>query len=323
MTEPRRRPSRRPSNRRSRGGTAPLIAVVAFVAVAGAVGLALWSFRGATPAGTATSVGSRVATSTAASTRTASTPASASARPAPGPTSSPDPAVATSATERAYQASLSAAQHAAVRYPGAPALASDAKSIGGIGLHPKHKYVAITFDDGYNFQVPMLALLEKYQVRSTTFLIGSWVRDNMGIVRRLKADGWEIANHTWTHPNLKALSAGQITSELSRTQKVISSITGSQAPYFRPPGGATNPKVKAAAARLGLRVVLWNRTFGSSRGYFHVMQENGGVHPGDVILAHWGDKDAYNALKRILPELRAQGYEFVTVSELIADSGGL
>lgn len=226
------------------------------------------------------------------------------------------------ATLAAYQASARADAAAAVPFPGAPALPPDLPSVGGLRLHPKHKYIALTFDDGYNFQLPMLEPLQRYHVRATTFLIGEWIQDNESIVRRLNVDGFEIANHTWSHVNLTKLSAAQVAAELSRNQRLITSITGNQAPYLRPPGGATDPEVKATASRLGYRIVLWDRTFGESHAYYHVMQERGGVQPGDVILCHWADRDAYAAMQRILPELKAQGYQFVTISELIADSTG-
>lgn len=288
---------------------------MALVGVIAVVAVGVWALRGNSDHGAAVaSVASRSAVrADQASARLASQ------RLAPAPS---DAGTESPATEEAYRLSLSAAMTAAVHYPGALALDPKTPSVGGLPLRPRHKYVAITFDDGYNFQLPMLALLEKYHVRATTFLIGSWVRDNVNIVRRLNADGFEIANHTWSHPNLSALSSDRIARELTRTQAALTRITGTQAPYMRPPGGATNPKVKAAAARLGYRIVLWDRTFGESRAYYWVMQFNGGVHPGDVILCHWGDADAYNAMQRILPELRAKGYEFVTLSELIADSAG-
>ena len=80
-------------------------------------------------------------------------------------------------------------------------------------------------------------------------------------------------------------------------------------------------------ADLGYKQVMWNRSFGDSgRGattkklYENVVTSNGGIKPGDIILCHWGSKASYNAMKVILPELKAQGFEFVTISELIADS---
>jgi peptidoglycan/xylan/chitin deacetylase (PgdA/CDA1 family) len=72
---------------------------------------------------------------------------------------------------------------------------------------------------------------------------------------------------------------------------------------------------------------MWNRTFGDSgRGatpkklYENVMSLGGPIKAGDIVLCHWGSKPSYEAMKRLLPELKAQGFEIVTVSELIADS---
>jgi peptidoglycan/xylan/chitin deacetylase (PgdA/CDA1 family) len=182
-------------------------------------------------------------------------------------------------------------------------------------------------DDGYGFQPEMLALLQKYDARCTTFVLGGWAASNTSTLKKLDAAGFEIANHTWDHKSLTKLTAEQQRSELLRTQKVISAVTGNQAPYMRPPGGATNARVKSVAADLGYQQVMWTRTFADSskhaspeNSYHWVMEYGGGVRPGDIILCHWGSKNSLAAMRRILPELKAQGYEFVTVSELIADS---
>ena len=218
-----------------------------------------------------------------------------------------------------------AVSKAAVRFPDAPAVKPSSVS----QLKPKHKYVAITLDDGFGFQPEMLALLQQYNAHCTTFILGSWATSNKGTLEKLDAAGFEIANHTWDHKTLTKLTDAQIESELLRTQKVISAVTGNQAPLMRPPGGATNARVKGVSADLGYTQVMWNRSFGDSgRGattkklYENVVTSNGGIKPGDIILCHWGSKPTYEAMKVILPELKAQGYEFVTVSELIADSQG-
>lgn len=213
----------------------------------------------------------------------------------------------------------------AVRFPDAPSV--EPRSFGR--LSPEGKYVALTLDDGYGFRPEMLELLQQYDARCTTFLVGEWVKNNPGSVRMMRDAGFEIANHTWDHKLLTKLSDYQIERQLGRTQTAISSLTGDQAPYMRPPGGATNDRVRHAAGRLGYNVVLWNRTLADSsseasarKSYRSVMKRNGGVQPGDIILCHWGSEAAYEALQRILPELKAQGYEFVTVSELVARSSG-
>lgn len=214
---------------------------------------------------------------------------------------------------------------AAVEFPDAPSISKSARAISE--LEPRHKYIAFTIDDGYNFQPEMLELFQQYDARCTTFLLGTWAASHKRDVKRMHDAGFEIANHTWSHPFLTRMSSSQVESELTRTQRVITSITGNQAPYMRPPYGDTDVDVRRTAASLGYRVVLWNRSFGDSgRGatakklYKNVMTGGGGIKSGDIILCHWGSKGTYGALKRILPELKAQGFEFVTVSELIEDS---
>ena len=155
---------------------------------------------------------------------------------------------------------------------------------------------------------------KQYDARCTTFLLGTWAASHKREVKRMHRAGFEIANHTWSHPFLTRMSSSQVESELTRTQRVITSITGNQAPYMRPPYGDTDASVRRTAAGLGYRVVLWNRSFGDSgRGatakklYQNVMTRHGGIKSGDIILCHWGSKGTYGALKRILPELKASG----------------
>jgi peptidoglycan/xylan/chitin deacetylase (PgdA/CDA1 family) len=263
--------------------------------------------------------------SAAATTASSATASKLAKKEATGATPPATPEVPSQAAVGAVAAGSRAVRRAAVPFPGAPALPASTKSINH--LHPKHKYVAITLDDGYGFQPKMLDLLESYDAHCTTFLIGSWAANNKSILRRLNQDGFEIANHTWDHKALTKLSSAQIESELAKTQTVISSVTHNQAPYLRPPGGASNNHVRQVAADKGYRVIMWDRTFGDSgRGptpaklYDNAMVMGGGIKPGDIILCHWGSKISYQAMKRVLADLKAQGYQCVTISELIADS---
>jgi peptidoglycan/xylan/chitin deacetylase (PgdA/CDA1 family) len=240
------------------------------------------------------------------------------------PVASQDASAALTAREKAAQSSKSAVSRAAVAYPGAPAISPVTPSVSQ--LKPRHKYIAFTLDDGYNFQPRFLKLFQKYDAHCTTFLIGAWAASHKRDVKLMSKAGFEIGNHTWNHAFLTKLSSSQIQSQLRRTQRVISSVTGNQVPYLRPPYGDTDPHVKAAAAALGYRIILWDRTFGDSGGHptaarvTRTVLRNGGIQPGDVILCHWGSEGSYEALKKLLPQLKAQGFKFVTVSELIADS---
>jgi peptidoglycan/xylan/chitin deacetylase (PgdA/CDA1 family) len=310
--------------RRSSRTTVMVAAVVGLLVVAGIAGAMIWR-DAQSPAPARQPLATTAASSGASApvaVKPSSTPPSKSSTAAQS--AQDTTSVASPQTIAAAQASVSAMEKAAVPFPNAPSIGIK-PSIGQ--LKPKHKYIALTIDDGYNFQPEMLALLKQYDVRCTTFLIGSWAASHKKEVKSMHDAGFEIANHSWSHPFLTKLSTSGIENELSRTQKVITSVTGNQAPYLRPPFGDTDSHVKAAAAGMGYRIIMWNRTFGDSgRGatpkklYANVVTSNGGVQPGDIILCHWGSKPSYQALKKILPDLQAQGFQFVTLSELIADS---
>jgi len=307
--------------RRARMWTA--LAVCAGILVIGGVSTFAWARSRTAASASAGASASQVPTTSSPASTTPASQAPAAAVSAPSTTPAPaapqaEPAVSTAAGSDAVD-------KAAVQFPDAPAV----KPVSLGQLKPKHKYIAITLDDGYGFQPEMFDLLQQYDARRTTFVLGSWASTHKSTLKELDEAGFEIANHTWDHKNLTKLSDAQVESELLRTQKVISAVTGNQAPYMRPPGGATNPRVKGLVADLGYKQVMWNRSFGDSgRGattkklYENVITSNGGIRPGDIILCHWGSKATYKAMKVILPELKSQGYEFVTVSELIADSKG-
>jgi peptidoglycan-N-acetylglucosamine deacetylase len=318
MPEYSRMQARHQKRRTSNRGAWVLVGVVALLVVAGLAGGAMWltSRRVAHPASAAGTTPTIPTTSAKPSAISSSVP---TARPSSNatPTASPETLAAAAASQRATA-------KAAVPYPGAPPISPTTLSVSQ--LRPRHKYIALTLDDGYDFQPEFLDLLKRYDAHCTTFLIGSWAASHKQDLKLMRDAGFEIANHSWTHPFLTRLSNAQIKTELTRTQKVISSVTGNQAPYLRPPYGDTDSHVKAAAASLGYRIVLWNRSFGdsgkgaSAHKVYKIVHRNGGVHAGDVILCHWGSKPTYEALKKMLPELKAQGFQLVTLSELIADS---
>jgi len=315
MRDVRRQAARR--RRRTRFVVAAGVCIA--VLVAGAVTAFAWGRTRATADNSVAKAASTTSASPATPTAEVTEPVAApEATPTVKPTAEvlPEPPSTPKGASKAMS-------EAAVQFPDAPAV----KPVSFGQLKPKHKYVAITLDDGYGFQPEMFELLQQYDARCTTFVLGSWAADNASTLKKLDAAGFEIANHTWDHKTLTKLTDAQIESELLRTQKAISAVTGNQAPYMRPPGGATNTRVKGVVAGLGYKQVMWNRSFGDSgRGattkklYENVVTSNGGIKPGDIILCHWGSKATYEAMKKILPELKSQGYEFVTVSELIADS---
>lgn len=101
------------------------------------------------------------------------------------------------------------------------------------------RMVALTFDDGPNPKTtPMLLdILKKYNAKATFFILGQNIPGNEEIVKRMVAEGHEVANHSWSHPNFKTLSPEQIKQEVEQTQSALEKITGRRPTMIRPPYG--------------------------------------------------------------------------------------
>jgi len=201
----------------------------------------------------------------------------------------------------------------AVRNPGPPLWRGSADE----------KLVALTFDDGPRPGITeeLLEILTREQVPATFFMIGRSVAANPGLVARLAQAGMELANHSYSHPNLAHLSDEEIRAELLRTSACIQDITGTAPVWFRPPGGNVSERVIRVAADLGLRAGMWTvngeqkETEGAEPLLTHVLRR---VQPGAVVLLHNGRRTTVMALPALIQQLRLRGYRFVTLSELAA-----
>jgi peptidoglycan-N-acetylglucosamine deacetylase len=127
---------------------------------------------------------------------------------------------------------------------------------GGSDIHE----VALTFDDGPNdpYTYQLLELLDRYQVRATFFLIGSFVRRRPEIARALLRAGHLLGNHTMTHPSLLWERPARVREELAGCNAAIEDATGETVRWFRPPFGARRRDVLRTARELGLIPVMWN-----------------------------------------------------------------
>jgi peptidoglycan/xylan/chitin deacetylase (PgdA/CDA1 family) len=126
------------------------------------------------------------------------------------------------------------------------------------GSDPKE--AALTYDDGPNDAVTesLLDTLAAHNARATFFVIGRFVRQRPELVRRIRAAGHLVGNHTETHPWLAWQTARTIREELRACNQAIEDALGEPVRYFRPPHGARRPLVLRAAAQLGLTTVQWN-----------------------------------------------------------------
>ena len=190
--------------------------------------------------------------------------------------------------------------------------------------HVDQPYVAMTFDDGPSAaNTPrLLDMLKQRNIKATFFLIGQNVAANPDIVRRILAEGHEIGNHTWTHPQLSKLGDDRVTTEINKTQEAIKEASGFTPTLLRPPYGAITPRQREwIENQFGLSVILWSvdpldwKRPGPSVVTQRILSQ---ARPGAIILSHDIHKQTIDAMPATLDGLIAKGYKFATVSQLIA-----
>jgi peptidoglycan/xylan/chitin deacetylase (PgdA/CDA1 family)/spore germination protein YaaH/GT2 family glycosyltransferase len=200
------------------------------------------------------------------------------------------------------------------------------------------KLLALTFDDGPDreWTPQILAELEAAHVPATFFVIGEYALQSPGLLKRIVADGDELGNHTYTHPNLADSGRSETSLQLNATQRLVEAYTGRsmtlfRAPYFGDAEPTTPDELgpaleaqKAGYTVIGLHVDPndWQRP-GTDAIVDQVIQQVHLASPEDarnVILLHDGGGNRAQtvaALPRIIATLKAQGYQFVTASQLI------
>lgn len=190
------------------------------------------------------------------------------------------------------------------------------------------KLIALTFDDGPNADTMLdfLDVLEHYDVKATFFLIGKLVSTNPSnavAVKRLYQAGHEIGNHSYSHIDLAKLSEDEILAEIENCQIAVEQVIGVRPTLFRPPFLSTSDSMdKLMDLPYASGYGIGDGTIGTSaadRSYKALSQ----AHDGAILLMHCftGCEETLKALHTIIPQLRSQGYEFVTVSELFARKG--
>ncbi|MER6531126.1 polysaccharide deacetylase family protein [Streptomyces sp. NPDC001508] len=187
--------------------------------------------------------------------------------------------------------------------------------------------VALTFDDGPTGYTPaVLRALERQHAVATFFLIGPHALHHRADVLREYRDGDAIGDHTVTHPHLTLLPPARIRHELESAARQIASVTGHRPTIYRPPFGAWNAKVRAAAGGTGLSVVMWNVDPRDWKHHDPRLIERrvlAGVRPGAIVVLHDRYASTPQAVPYLLRALKARGYAPVTVPQLFATSGGM
>ncbi|PWV90955.1 peptidoglycan/xylan/chitin deacetylase (PgdA/CDA1 family) [Paenibacillus cellulosilyticus] len=191
----------------------------------------------------------------------------------------------------------------------------------------KQNVIAFTFDDGPDpiYTPQILSLFREVGGHATFYMIGSQVEANPDIARMVLAEGHELGNHTYTHPNLTERSTEEIISELKHTDQIIKQETGAVVRTFRPPYLAHNEDVdKTIAEHFGypsIGAMNLNSNDWSDPGVEHIVTESQDhLCAGNIIIFHDGGSDrsqTVEAVRQLIHMATVRGYQLVTVSELL------
>jgi len=192
--------------------------------------------------------------------------------------------------------------------------------------------LALTFDDGPSEWTPrVLELLDEHEARATFFVIGARVRESPKLLERIVAAGHEVGSHTLTHPRLTELSDEEVRAEVAAGAAAVGHVLGKPSRLFRAPGFHADERVLRIVSDAGLDAIFadvdpedWRPNMNSHAIFSHVF---GSVREGAIVDLHDGyppgptrSRDdctpTVEALGHLLPCLRSEGYQLVTVSGL-------
>lgn len=195
--------------------------------------------------------------------------------------------------------------------------------------------VALTFDDGPDPELTprILDILREHGARATFFVIGRHARTHPELIRRIRAEGHELGNHSFHHSRLLNLhmQGGMRTEILRGMEQLTGQSPTDDLPLYRPPMGLKSPALARVQRRLGLKVVTWSLHASDTRGKSADAIEKRvtrRIRPGDIVLFHDGHDlpgrhrpvSVAIALQRILPVLAKRGINTVTVTELLSSN---
>ncbi len=189
-------------------------------------------------------------------------------------------------------------------------------------IDPTKPMIALTFDDGPSEEtLRILDALETWGGRATFCVVGSRIDAYSNVLRDIVGQENEIASHTWNHKKLTELSAAKAKSQISTVNDKVAELTGYTVRVLRPPYGSTNARVRKVCAELNMAIAFWTvdtedwLTRDSAKTYARIMD---GAGTGVIVLCHDIYDTTADAAVRAIPELVQQGYQLVTVSELLS-----
>ena len=189
-------------------------------------------------------------------------------------------------------------------------------------IDPDKPMIALTFDDGPSKHTArLLDIFATYGGKGTFFVVGNLIDNRADTVKRMADEGHEVAGHSWSHRQLTKLTPDELTDQIMTTRAKIYEVTGVDSTVIRPPYGAFNNDVKEVCSNLGIIMVNWSvdtldwKNKNADMVYNAIMND---VKDGSIILCHDLHGTTVDAMERVIPDLIEQGYQLVTVSELLS-----
>ncbi len=204
-----------------------------------------------------------------------------------------------------------------------------------IGLPRPSRKIALTYDDGPNdpHTLRLLEVLARHHVHATFFLIGRFVKQRPDLARAIVEAGHVVGNHTFSHPNLIFASARRTRAELQDCQNALDDAVGEHSNLFRPPFGGRRPGTLQIVRAVNLSPVMWNVTGWDWKALpadSIVSKVSRQIRGRDVILLHDGShlqmgadrSQTVIATDKLIVRYKSEGYEFVTVPEMMGKAAG-
>ncbi|TLS37377.1 polysaccharide deacetylase family protein [Pseudalkalibacillus caeni] len=174
---------------------------------------------------------------------------------------------------------------------------------------------------GNEYLPDMLKIFKKYNIVTTFFLDGSWVKKNPDLVKMIVEQGHEIGNHAYSHPDLKVMSSERTRKELSDTNAVIKATINKTPALFAPPSGSFNTQTIKVADELGMKTILWSvdtvdwKNPPPADMSQRVLSK---MHPGALLLMH-PTKSSLAGLETMIKGVKERGYAIGPVSQLLSE----
>ncbi|MEE3427417.1 MAG: polysaccharide deacetylase family protein [Ruminococcus sp.] len=208
----------------------------------------------------------------------------------------------------------------------AVATASTERVIPIYSVDTKDKVCAISFDAAWgNEQTDdLLDTLDEYEVKTTFFLVGNWVKKYPESVKKIAEKGHDVGNHSSTHAHMPALSADKMKKEITDCNERVKKLTGKSPTLFRAPYGDYDNNVVNMVKSLDMYCVQWNidsLDWKDPSVEQIVKNCTDKLVPGSIILLHNGAANTPAALPKIIEGIKDKGYKIVPISKLIPKGG--